>query len=118
MGAERVAYAQQRKEAEFQQTFMVTAQEAAEVKAIVKEAGADLDMTKLSATASDKLEALCTSINAKVGYSLPDSLGAKSIGETSDAAANSYVAQVNASLDTATANIKAARLKAFAQAFA
>merc|ERR1740121_899255 len=91
--AERVAYAQQSKQAEFEQTFMVTAKEAAEVKAIVSKAksGSDFDFSKLPADATEKLEALYTSINAKVGYALPDSLGTKPIATTSDTAANAYV---------------------------
>merc|ERR1712012_525098 len=44
--AERVAYAQQLKVSEFKSTFMVTAQEAAEVKSLASEAGADFDVGK------------------------------------------------------------------------
>merc|ERR1719265_3121425 len=66
--AERVAYAQQAKEAEFQQTFMVSAAEAAEVKAIADQAksGESFDFSMLPKDASDRLEALYTTINAKV----------------------------------------------------
>merc|ERR1712050_122733 len=63
--AERVAAAQKAKEAEFQQTFMVTAQEAAEVKSIAAKAGKDFDVTKLPVDAAERLDALYTSINAK-----------------------------------------------------
>merc|ERR1712186_295138 len=75
--AERVAHAQQLKDVEFKQTFMVTAQEAAEVKAIVGKAksGDDYDFSKLPGDAAEKLDSLYTSINAKVGYSLPTGLG-------------------------------------------
>merc|ERR1719482_622675 len=71
---ERVAFAQQAKEKEFQQTFMVTAAEAAEVKKIAAEAksGSDYDFGKLPAASSEKLDALYASINAKVGYALPE----------------------------------------------
>merc|ERR1712187_188572 len=116
--AERVAFAQQAKEAEFQQTFMVTAKEAAEVNAIVSKAGSDYDFSKLPADAMEKLETLYTSINAKVGYAMPDSLGTKPIGATSDSTANSYIDSVNKQLEAAGAQLKAARLKAFAQSFA
>jgi len=115
--AERVAFAQQAKEAEFQQTFMVTKQEAADVKAIVSKAPGG-DVSKLPADAMEQLDALYTSINAKVGYSLPSTLGTKPIQATSDSAANSYVDQVNAQLDAMSMKLKEARLKAFAQAFA
>merc|ERR1712110_9858 len=47
--AERVAAAQQAKDAEFVQTFMVTAQEAAEVKSLASKAGKDFDLGKLPA---------------------------------------------------------------------
>jgi len=115
--AERVAFAQQSKEAEFKQTFMVTPEEAKAVKALVKEAGADLDFGKLSPTSAEQLDSLYTSINAKVGYSLPASLGSKAIDHTADASTNSYLDAVNAQLGEMDATLKNARLKAFAQAF-
>jgi hypothetical protein len=115
--AERVAYAQQAKETEFKQTFMVTSAEVSEVKAIVSEAGADYDFSKLSDASAKKLDSLYASINAKVGYSLPESLGTKPIEESSDASANPYVSAVNAQLAEMDAVLKNARLKAFAQAF-
>merc|ERR1712217_874866 len=99
--AERVAAAQQAKEGEFQQTFMVSAKEAAEVKSIASKAGKDLDLGKLPADAAERLDTLYTAINAKVGYSLPTSLGSKAIGETSDSSANAYIGQVNAQLAAA-----------------
>merc|ERR1711972_320428 len=115
--AERVAAAQQAKDAEFQQTFMVTAQEAAEVKSIAAKAGKDVDLSKLPADAKERLDTLYTSINAKVGYSLPTDLGTKAIGSTSDSAANTYTEKVDAQLAAAAAKLQEARLKAFAQAF-
>merc|ERR1740138_355196 len=104
--AERVAYAQQAKEAEFKQTFMVTPSEVAEVKAIVSEAGEDYDFSKLSEASSKKLDALYTSINAKVGYALPESLGTKPIAATPDTSANPYVEAVNAQLAQMDAALK------------
>lgn len=117
--AERVAFAQQAKEKEFQETFMVSAKEAEEVKALASKAksGKDYDFSKLPADALQRLEALYTSINAKVGYSLPESLGTKPIAATGDSAANSYVDKVNAQLETAASKLRDARLKAFVQAF-
>jgi len=115
--AERVAFAQQSKEAEFKQTFMVTKQEASAVKALVKEAGKDLDFSKLSASSAEKLDSLYTSINAKVGYALPASIGSKAIAHTADASTNGYVDAVNAQLTEVEAALKNARLKAFASAF-
>merc|ERR1711865_608486 len=108
--AERVAFAQQSKEQEFKQTFMVTKEEAAAVKAAVKEAGADL-------AASEKLDSLYTSINAKVGYSLPAGVGSKAIEHSADGSTNSYVDSVNASLAEMEGQLKNTRLKAFASAF-
>jgi hypothetical protein len=118
--AERVAFAQQTKEEEFKQTFMVTSAEVAEVKAVTGEAkvGDDYDFSKLSEASSKRLDALYASINAKVGYSLPESLGTKPIAASSDASANPYVESVNAQLATVESALKNARLKAFAQAFA
>jgi len=115
--AERVAFAQQAKEAEFKQTFMVTKQEVAAVKALVKEAGKDLDFGKLSASSAEQLDSLYTSINAKVGYSLPASIGSKAIAHTADASTNSYVDAVNAQLTEMQASLKNARMTAFAKAF-
>merc|ERR1712018_671569 len=54
--AERVAHAQQLKDREFRSTFMVTAQEVAEVKSLALEAGADFDVSKLSAESLKKLD--------------------------------------------------------------
>merc|ERR1712060_4642 len=69
--AERVAFAQQAKEKEFQQTFMVTAAEASEVKNIAAKAGGkDFDLSKLPADAKERLSALYSSINQKVGYAM------------------------------------------------
>jgi hypothetical protein len=117
--AQRVAFAQQAKEAEFKQTFMVTPEEAAEVRAVVSEAkaGDDYDFSKLSEASAKKLDALYVGINSKVGYSLPESLGTKSIEATSDASANPYIESVNAQFAPMQAALKNARMKAFAQAF-
>jgi len=117
--AERVAFAQQAKELEFQQTFMVSAAEAAEIKSIASEAksGSGYDFSKLSADAAKRLDELYMSINAKVGYSLPETLGTKEIKATSDAEANSYVEQVNAQLAAAAASLREARLQAFVSSF-
>lgn len=117
--AERVAFAQQAKEKEFQESFMVTAKEAEEVRSLASKAksGQDYDFSKLPADALQRLEALYSSINTKVGYALPDSLGIKSIAATSDGSANSYVDKVNAQLEGAALKLRDARLKAFVQAF-
>eukprot|EP00933_Yihiella_yeosuensis_P035925 TRINITY_DN295_c0_g1_i1.p1 TRINITY_DN295_c0_g1~~TRINITY_DN295_c0_g1_i1.p1 ORF type:complete len:523 (-),score=162.94 TRINITY_DN295_c0_g1_i1:148-1716(-) len=118
--AERVAFAQQAKETEFQQTFMVTAEEAAEVKSIASKAksGSDYDFSKLPADAAARLDALYASINAKVGFSLPETLGSKAIADTSDSVANAYVSKVNTQLSALDAKLREARLKAFVSAFA
>jgi len=118
--AARVAYAQQAKEKEFQQTFMVTQAEVDEVRSLASGAkqGADYDFSKLSKEASARLDALYTNINAKVGYALPESLGSKPIAATSDATANSYINQVNTELAAAMQQLRNARLKAFVQALA
>mmetsp|Transcript_9756 Transcript_9756/g.17605 ORF Transcript_9756/g.17605 Transcript_9756/m.17605 type:complete len:520 (-) Transcript_9756:86-1645(-) len=115
--AERVAYAQQQKEKEFQSSFMVTAKEAQEVKSLAGGMGKDLDLSKLSADAASKLETLYTSINAKVGYSMPLTLATKPIDMTSDTSANSYAEKVNAQLSGVAQQIREARLKTFVQAF-
>merc|ERR1711988_767445 len=70
--AQRVAHAQLMKEIEFKQTFMVTTDEVKEIKSIIKDAGPDADVTKLSPDAFKKLEDLHTAINAKVGFVLPE----------------------------------------------
>jgi len=118
--AERVAFAQQSKEAEFKQTFMVTPAEAKEIKSVVGEAkvGDDFDFSKLSDASAKKLDGLYTRINAKVGYSLPMSVGSKALEANSDASAKGYVESVNSQLAAIEAQLKSARLKSFAQAFA
>jgi hypothetical protein len=116
--AERVAFAQQSKDQEFQQTFMVTAAEAAEVQKIAGQAkvGDSYDFSKLAPEAAERLDALYASINGKVGFAMPD-LATKPIAQTSDSAANSYIEKVNAQLATAAQQLRQARLKAFVSAF-
>jgi hypothetical protein len=116
--AERVAFAQQTKDVEFQQTFMVTAAEVAEVKTLAgkAKAGESFDFSKLAPEASERLDSLYASINGKVGFVMPD-LTMKPIATTSDAAANTYIEKVNAQLATAAQQLKEARLKAFVSAF-
>merc|ERR1711979_21231 len=106
--AQRVAFAQQAKEAEFKQTFMVTPDEAAEVRAVVSEAksGDDYDFGKLSSESAKKLDALYVSINSKVGYSMPESLGTKPIETTPDASTTTYIESVNAQFTTMQAALK------------
>eukprot|EP00929_Paragymnodinium_shiwhaense_P070161 TRINITY_DN3551_c0_g1_i3.p2 TRINITY_DN3551_c0_g1~~TRINITY_DN3551_c0_g1_i3.p2 ORF type:complete len:523 (-),score=213.17 TRINITY_DN3551_c0_g1_i3:113-1681(-) len=118
--AERVAFAQQAREKDFQQTFMVTAEEAAEVKSLVSKAksGSDFDFSKLPAESLEKLNALYTTINNKVGYSLPQGLGSKAVTSTSDADATAYVEKINTQLDAAGKQLQQARLSAFAKSFA
>lgn len=114
---ERVAAAQQAKEKEFQESFMVSAKEAAEVKSLAAKAksGDGYDFGKLGGDL-ERLEALYTSINAKVGYAMP-TIAMKPLVETTDGAANAYVQSVNASLEAASKKLQEARLKAFVQAF-
>merc|ERR1739844_800263 len=83
--AERLAAAQQAKEKEFEQSFMVTASEAAEVKSIAGQAksGDDYDFSKLAPADAERLEALYTRINAKVGYAMPEAT-MQPIASTSD----------------------------------
>jgi len=113
--AQRIAFAQQSKEAEFKQTFMVSAQEAAEIRAIA--GGSELDLDKLTPSTAERLDALYSSINAKVGYSLPETLGTQPIKATTDMVANAYIEQVNVQLAAATKTLREARLKAFVAAF-
>jgi len=117
--AERVAFAQQSKEVEFQETFMVTAAEAKEVKALAAQAksGDDYDFSKLPKEASERLDSLYASINAKVGYAIPAVACDKAIPDTSDSSANSYVGDVNAKATAVWQELRDARLRAFAKAF-
>jgi len=116
--AERMAAAQQAKELEFEQLFMVTANEADEVRSIANRAksGDDYDFNKLAPTEAERLESLYTKINSKVGYAMPEAT-IKPIQLTSDSSANSYIEHVNTNLAIAMEKLKAARLKAFVQAF-
>lgn len=114
--AQRVAHAQSMKETEFKQTFMVTADEVKEIKSIIKDAGQDVDVTKLSPDAMKKLEELHTAINAKVGFMLPE-LASKPIPASSDPAAQPYIDAVNGRLAEVSTKLAQTRLKAFAQSF-
>jgi len=116
--AERVAFAQQEKELEFQTSFMVSAAEAAEVKSLADQAkaGEGYDFSKLAPEAAERLDNLYTAINTKVGYAMPD-LATKPIPHTADSAANAYIDKVNAQLEQAALQLKAARLSAFVAAF-
>eukprot|EP00811_Abedinium_folium_P001796 NODE_11646_length_1273_cov_8.060209.p1 GENE.NODE_11646_length_1273_cov_8.060209~~NODE_11646_length_1273_cov_8.060209.p1 ORF type:complete len:352 (+),score=135.80 NODE_11646_length_1273_cov_8.060209:3-1058(+) len=116
---ERVVHAQNLKDAEFRQTFMVTSEEAAEVHELAAQgsAGGDFDIGTLSAASAERLEALYTSINAKVGYSLPAALGTAPIDASPDTDAAPYVEEVNAQLAAVAHSLQNARLKAFVQAF-
>lgn len=116
--AERVAYAQQQKETEFRESFMVSAAEAAEVRELAGKAdsGGDYDFSKLSASDSERLDALYERINSKVGYAVAGA-NVKPIAETSDADANAYIQKVNAQLAAVTAQLRETRLKTFVQAF-
>jgi len=118
--AERVAHAQQLKEAEFQRTFMVTPEEAKEVRDLVGQAkrGNDFDFSSLSPVSAERLDALYSSINLKVGYSLPTDLGTKPIPMTSDGTTSAYIEKVNAQLAAVGQQLREARLRAFAHAFA
>merc|ERR1712157_29015 len=116
--AERVAFAQQAKEKEFQQTFMVTADEAAEVRSIASQAanGDGFDFEKLSDESLRRLNVLYTSINNKVGYALPAS-NLEPIRAAGDSAAEEYIAGVNSQLASTTKQLDNARLAAFVKAF-
>merc|ERR1711920_739383 len=115
---ERVAFAQQAKDLEFQQSFMVTSAEASEVKSLAGAAkvGDGYDFSKLAPDAADRLDALYASINAKVGFAMPD-LAMKPIPHTKYGDANTYIDKVNAQLATVAQQLKAARLTAFVSAF-
>lgn len=116
--AERVAYAQQTKEKEFQESFMVTAAEAEEVRSLgaKAESGDGYDFGNLDDAALERLNGLYRSINAKVGYSLPESVGSKAIDAGGDGAG--YVDSVNSQLAATLKQVQNARLGAFVKAFA
>jgi len=118
--AERVAFAQQAKEKEFQQTFMVTASEAKEVTELAGKAksGDGFDFNQLPVESLTRLNALYTSVNAKVGFALPESVGSNSVATSNDSAATSYLDAVNTQLASTTKQLESARLTAFAKSFA
>ena len=90
----------------------------AEVKSLAAKAGGkDFDVSKLPADAKERLSALYTSINQKVGYAMPEGLGTKNIATTSDSGANAYVEAVNAQLDAATTQLQQTRLTTFSKSF-
>lgn len=88
------------------------------MRGLAAEAGADFDLSKLSQESAKKLDILYTTINNKVGFSLPE-IPTKAIPPSSDvASAAAYVDSVNAQLGDLSSKLRAARLKAFTQAFA
>jgi len=117
--SERVAHMQHMKEKEFRRTFMVTPEEASEVRSIASEAkvNGSFDIGKLSTESSKKLDELYTTINAKVGYSLPETLGTKPIEDVNDEDASPFVEEVNTQLAAVQETLRIARLKAFLHAF-
>jgi hypothetical protein len=118
---ERVAAARQAREAAFQGAFMVSASEAAEVKALGAKAltGDSLDLTKLDAKSLEKLEGLFVSINNRVGYKFPSEKElVAAIKPTGDAASDEFVEYANNQVSLALAKFQAARLGAFVRAFA
>merc|ERR1712216_502653 len=75
---------------------------------------------KASGTLAESLErlnALYTSINNKVGYSLPSTLGMKSV-DVADADGKTYAEALNGQLSAAAEKLQNARLAAFAKSFA
>lgn len=117
---ERVAFAQQGKERDFKANFMVTADEAAQVKTLtapVKKGAGDYDFSKLSDENAKKLDGLFSSINGKVGYHLPSEAGLKQLPLVGDSEADKYTEDVNTQIATISAKLKEERLKAFATAF-
>lgn len=118
---ERVAAARQAREAAFKGAFMVSAAEAAEVKALGAKAlaGDSLDLTKLDAKSLEKLEGLFVSINNRVGYKFPSEKELVSaIKPTGDAASDEFISYANEQVSLALAKFQAARLGAFVRAFA
>ena len=97
---------------------MVTAAETSEVKSVaVKAGGKHFDVSRLPADAKERMSALYTSINPKVGYAMPEGPGTQNIATTSDSGANAYVEAVNAQLDAATTQLQQMRLTTFAKSF-
>jgi len=116
---ERVAFVQQAREKAFQAAFMVSADEAAEVKKLGQKAisGDTLDLTKLDAAAVDRLEALFTSINNKMGYKRTAE-APKPIPTTGDAKADEFITFANDQVELNLAKLQQQRLAAFVRAFA
>jgi len=115
---ERVAYAMQGREKEFRSSFMVTAQEAQEVRSLAQKAqsGSGYDFTQLSETDSARLDKLFAQINTKVGFYVPqETLKPLEVrGDETD----SYISTVNDEINSTNARARHERLSSFALAFA
>eukprot|EP00397_Hematodinium_sp_SG-2012_P020839 GEMP01021496.1.p1 GENE.GEMP01021496.1~~GEMP01021496.1.p1 ORF type:complete len:503 (+),score=132.45 GEMP01021496.1:33-1541(+) len=114
---ERVAYAQQNKEKEFRNSFMVTQAEANEVRSLAQNAktsDGEYNFTKLSEEQAARLEHLFTVINNKVGFYVPTESVTPVEG---NGAAEEYVTAVNAEISATNAKVRDERLKAFVAAF-
>lgn len=113
---ERVAAAYQKKEADFKASFMVSPEEAAEVKQLAAKAKGNF--ASLDAASSTRLEELYVAINNRMGYYSAHEKELSAVPETGDAAGDSYLKFVNEQVALTQAKIKEKRLAAFTAAFA
>ena len=113
--AERLAFALQQSESDFQRAFMVSQAEANEIKQIRSKVNGDF--SKLDATASARLEQLYNSVNERTGFILPHENELKPVQE-SDASTSDYVKAVNAQVTELQAKVRKERLATFTSAFA
>jgi hypothetical protein len=114
---ERVAFAQQLKEQEFQEAFMVSKTEVDQIKTMVTKVGTNFDFGKLSREESKSLDNLYNSVYQKVGFA-SFNLQPKEISQSIDDATKKYVDGVNSSVLRINEEVRTAKLKAFVQSFA
>ncbi|KAL8455760.1 hypothetical protein Emag_000334 [Eimeria magna] len=116
---ERVAAVFQRREQEFLEAFTVSAQEAAEVKQLLKncKSGDEYDFSKLSEEQTKRLDALQESILNRVGFATITENDIRPL-EAMTPVNIPLVEQANTQLAVAKARIRAARLTSFARSFA
>lgn len=118
---ERIASVKKQAESEFKRMFYVSKSEAVEIREIAKLAGQKLDLSALPAEKSKRLDELYTSINNRVGFSVPSEtsiLSAKgTVLDNASLKSTSFIDAAEQQVEGIVGRIKQERLRAFISAF-
>jgi hypothetical protein len=118
---ERIASVKKQAESEFKKMFYVSKSEAAEIREIAKLAGQNFDLSALPAEKAKRLDELYTSINNRVGFSVPTEasiLSAKgTVLDNASLKSTSFIDSAEKQVEGIVDRIKHERLRAFISAF-